>query len=122
VPTYSYRCQECAVEFDVQQAFTDSSLTTCEACGGTLRKLFSAVGVTFSGSVFYRTDARASADAAKKKAAAKDSPSKKPEKTAAATTTSGSSTSSTSSSGSSSSGTSSSASSSGSPPSATSAG
>ncbi|MGB1101945.1 MAG: FmdB family zinc ribbon protein, partial [Pontimonas sp.] len=33
----------------------------CEGCGGTLRKLFSAVGVTFQGSGFYRTDSRAEA-------------------------------------------------------------
>jgi putative FmdB family regulatory protein len=61
VPTYSYRCTGCNVEFDIQQAFSDSALTTCEACGGSLRKLFSAVGVTFNGSGFYRTDSRASA-------------------------------------------------------------
>jgi putative FmdB family regulatory protein len=60
VPTYSYRCTGCSVEFDIQQAFTDPALTTCEACGGSLRKLFSAVGVTFNGSGFYRTDSRAS--------------------------------------------------------------
>ena len=58
MPTYSYRCTGCGVEFDVQQAFSDSALTTCEACGGALRKLFSAVGVTFNGSGFYRTDSR----------------------------------------------------------------
>jgi putative FmdB family regulatory protein len=60
VPTYSYRCNGCGVEFDIQQAFSDSALTTCEGCGGSLRKLFSAVGVTFNGSGFYRTDSRAS--------------------------------------------------------------
>jgi putative FmdB family regulatory protein len=61
VPTYSYRCTACGVEFDIQQAFSDSALTTCDACGGALRKLFSAVGVTFNGSGFYRTDSRAAA-------------------------------------------------------------
>ena len=61
MPTYSYRCHGCGVEFDIQQAFTDSALTTCEACGGSLRKLFSAVGVTFNGSGFYRTDSRQAA-------------------------------------------------------------
>ncbi len=61
MPTYSYRCTACNVAFDVQQEFTENSLTTCEACGGALRKLFSAVGVTFQGSGFYRTDSRAEA-------------------------------------------------------------
>jgi putative FmdB family regulatory protein len=60
VPTYSYRCTGCSVEFDIQQAFADPALTTCEGCGGSLRKLFSAVGVTFNGSGFYRTDSRTS--------------------------------------------------------------
>ena len=59
MPTYSYRCTGCGVEFDIQQAFSDAALTVCDSCGGSLRKLFSAVGVTFNGSGFYRTDSRA---------------------------------------------------------------
>jgi putative FmdB family regulatory protein len=59
VPTYSYRCTECSNAFDIHQAFTDDSLTVCPVCGGQLRKVFGAVGVTFNGSGFYRTDSRA---------------------------------------------------------------
>ena len=59
MPTYSYRCTECGTAFDIQQAFTDDSLTECPNCGGKLRKLFSAVGVSFTGSGFYRNDSRA---------------------------------------------------------------
>jgi putative FmdB family regulatory protein len=59
VPTYSYRCTECGTAFDIHQEFTDSSLTECPNCGGKLRKLFSAVGVSFTGSGFYRNDSRA---------------------------------------------------------------
>ena len=59
MPTYSYRCTECETAFDIQQSFTDDSLTVCPTCGGSLRKLFSAVGVSFSGSGFYRNDSRA---------------------------------------------------------------
>jgi putative FmdB family regulatory protein len=62
VPTYSYRCTECDNAFDIQQAFTDDTLTVCPVCGGKLRKVFSPVGVTFSGSGFYRTDSRAKAE------------------------------------------------------------
>jgi putative FmdB family regulatory protein len=58
MPTYSYRCTECGTAFDIQQAFTDDSLTVCPNCGGKLRKLFSAVGVSFTGSGFYRNDSR----------------------------------------------------------------
>ncbi len=59
MPTYSYRCTECDNAFDIQQAFTDDTLTVCPVCGGKLRKVFSPVGVTFNGSGFYRTDSRA---------------------------------------------------------------
>lgn len=63
MPTYSYRCRACDEAFDIQQAFTDDTLTVCPSCGGELRKLFTAVGVSFSGSGFYRTDSRAEATA-----------------------------------------------------------
>ncbi len=63
MPTYSYRCTECGEAFDIQQAFTDDTLTICPNCGGKLRKLFSAVGVSFTGSGFYRNDSRAPAAA-----------------------------------------------------------
>ncbi|MFB2596962.1 FmdB family zinc ribbon protein [Herbiconiux sp. P17] len=59
MPTYSYRCTECENAFDIQQSFTDDTLTDCPVCGGKLRKVFSPVGVTFNGSGFYRTDSRA---------------------------------------------------------------
>ena len=59
MPTYSYRCYDCENAFDIQQAFTDDSLTQCPSCEGRLRKVFTAVGVTFNGSGFYRTDSRA---------------------------------------------------------------
>jgi len=59
MPTYAYRCTECATAFDVQQSFEDDALTECPTCGGRLRKVFGSIGVTFSGSGFYRTDSRA---------------------------------------------------------------
>ncbi|MGA8547908.1 MAG: FmdB family zinc ribbon protein [Mycobacterium sp.] len=61
MPTYSYACTDCGDRFDVVQAFTDDTLTTCEKCAGRLRKLFNSVGVVFKGSGFYRTDSRESA-------------------------------------------------------------
>ena len=60
MPTYSYRCTECDTAFDIQQSFSEDALTECPSCGGKLRKLFNAVGVTFNGSGFYRTDSRSS--------------------------------------------------------------
>jgi putative FmdB family regulatory protein len=58
VPTYAYVCKDCGHAFDVQQSFSDDSLTTCPECGGDLRKQFGAVGVVFKGSGFYKTDSR----------------------------------------------------------------
>lgn len=58
VPTYQYACTACDERLEVVQKFTDDPLTVCAACGGKLRKLFSAVGIVFKGSGFYRTDSR----------------------------------------------------------------
>lgn len=63
MPTYSYRCRDCEVAFDIQQSFDEDSLTVCPECDGALRKVFNTVGVVFKGSGFYRTDSRAGAGA-----------------------------------------------------------
>lgn len=63
MPTYSYSCKDCGHAFDIQQAFSDDALTVCPSCGGPLRKVFSAVGVVFKGSGFYRTDSRSTSSA-----------------------------------------------------------
>lgn len=59
MPTYAYACKDCGHAFDVQQSFTDNTLTVCPECEGALRKKFNSVGVVFKGSGFYRTDSRA---------------------------------------------------------------
>ena len=59
MPTYQYRCQDCTSQLEVVQKFTDDPLTECPSCEGTLRKVYSAVGVVFKGSGFYATDSRA---------------------------------------------------------------
>jgi putative FmdB family regulatory protein len=58
MPTYEYECQSCHQRVEAVQRFTDPALTVCEHCGGELRKVFSAVGVVFKGSGFYKTDSR----------------------------------------------------------------
>jgi putative FmdB family regulatory protein len=60
VPTYQYVCTDCGEDLEVVQKFSDAALTTHEACGGKLRKVYSPVGIVFKGSGFYRTDSRGS--------------------------------------------------------------
>jgi putative FmdB family regulatory protein len=64
VPTYQYACTTCDHRLEAVQSFTDAPLTQCPECEGRLRKLFSAVGIVFKGSGFYRTDSRAAATGA----------------------------------------------------------
>lgn len=58
MPTYQYRCSSCGREIERVQKFSDPALTTCEDCGGPLRKVYNAVGIVFKGSGFYATDNR----------------------------------------------------------------
>jgi len=60
MPTYQYRCTDCGHDLEAVQKFSDAALTECPSCGGSLRKVFNAVGVVFKGPGFYRTDSRAS--------------------------------------------------------------
>lgn len=101
MPTYQYQCTECGEGLEAVQKFTDNALTECPNCGGRLKKVFSAVGIVFKGSGFYRNDSRGSSSSS--------SPASKPSTTS---TSSSSSTTSSSSSDSKSSGSGSSSSSS----------
>ena len=58
MPKYEYACKSCGERLEVVQAFADGPLTECPACGGALRKVFSAPSIAFKGSGFYRTDNR----------------------------------------------------------------
>jgi putative FmdB family regulatory protein len=63
LPTYEYRCKTCGQHLEIVQAFTDDPLTECPTCSGELRKVFGAVGISFKGSGFYKTDSRSSSKA-----------------------------------------------------------
>ena len=60
MPTYEYACKSCGEHLEVVQSFKDDALTTCPACGGSLRKVFGSIGIAFKGSGFYKTDSRSS--------------------------------------------------------------
>jgi putative FmdB family regulatory protein len=66
LPIYTYQCRSCENVLEKRQSFSDAPLSTCEACGGDLRKLLHPVGIVFKGSGFYNTDYRGSNGADKK--------------------------------------------------------
>ena len=109
MPTYQYQCTECGEALEAVQKFSDDALTECPNCGGRLRKVFSAVGVVFKGSGFYRTDSRGASTSSAPAAKSSSSDSKSDSKPSS-TPSSGSSGSSSGSSSSSSTGSSSSSS------------
>ena len=58
MPTYEYVCTKCGEGLEAVQSFNDPPLTKCPSCKGKLRKVFSAAGIVFKGSGFYKTDSR----------------------------------------------------------------
>ncbi len=59
MPIYTYRCENCGVQFEQQQSFSDQPLTRCPECNKkALRKVYTPVGIVFKGSGFYATDHR----------------------------------------------------------------
>jgi putative FmdB family regulatory protein len=56
MPTYEYECRDCSTRVEAFQKITADPLTTCESCGGSLRRVLFPVGIVFKGSGFYVTD------------------------------------------------------------------
>lgn len=76
MPVYTYVCQSCGAEIERRQSFSEPLLTTCESCGGTLRKLLHPAGVIFKGSGFYNTDYKRSSSSSSNGSASNGSASK----------------------------------------------
>lgn len=96
MPTYQYACTSCGHQFEAVQSFSDAALTECPECGSTLRKVYSAVGIVFKGSGFYRTDSRDKTKSGSLTAAQKESTSSDSSSSTTSSTSSTSSTSTTS--------------------------
>ncbi|MCQ3939167.1 MAG: zinc ribbon domain-containing protein [Chloroflexi bacterium] len=69
MPVYTYRCENCGIQFERQQSFTDAPLKTCPECRRkALKKVITPTKVIFKGSGFYATDHRSpSGDASSSK-------------------------------------------------------
>lgn len=92
MPTYQYACTnaDCGNQFELVQSFTDPAASECPVCGGPVRKVFSAVGVVFKGSGFYRTDSRSGSSASDKPASSSSSSTSSPSTSPSSSSSSGS--------------------------------
>lgn len=82
MPTYDYRCDTCEHTFELFQSFAEDPLSTCtiEVCNGpgngTVRKIFSAPGISFKGSGFYKNDSRSKSTSSSSSSSSSESKSK----------------------------------------------
>lgn len=65
MPIYEYECEQCRKYHEIMQKITDSPLSQCPACGGTLRKMISNTSFVLKGSGWYATDYAAHAGKSK---------------------------------------------------------
>ncbi|MFJ6833198.1 FmdB family zinc ribbon protein [Streptomyces sp. NPDC091209] len=91
MPTYQYQCTACGEGLEAVQKFTDDALTECPDCSGRLKKVFSAVGIVFKGSGFYRNDSRGSSSSSSPASKPSTSTSSSDSKSSSSTSTSSSS-------------------------------
>jgi putative FmdB family regulatory protein len=101
MPVYTYRCENCGVQFEKTQKFSDQPLTRCPECNKkALRKVYTPVGIVFKGSGFYATDNRSPSGASRSSSSHSEEKSteQKPSETKSSTDAGSSSSSSTSSS------------------------
>ena len=73
MPIYTYRCENCGVQFERRQKFSDDPLKRCPECSkNSLRKVYLPVGIVFKGSGFYATDNRSPSGSRNKAKAGSD--------------------------------------------------
>ena len=56
MPTYDYRCDRCERTFEVRQRISEEPLTTCDRCGGPIRRLLAPAPFILKGGGWYVTD------------------------------------------------------------------
>ena len=56
MPTYEYQCDKCQRVFEVRQRISEPALTTCDACGGAVKRLLSPAPFILKGGGWYVTD------------------------------------------------------------------
>ena len=59
MPVYTYRCENCGIQFDEKEGFNHPTKTVCPECEEeSLHRVYQPVGIVFKGSGFYATDNR----------------------------------------------------------------
>jgi putative FmdB family regulatory protein len=53
MPIYEYCCNACNIQFELRQKFSDPPADQCPECGGTVRKLVSAVSFSLKGAGWF---------------------------------------------------------------------
>ena len=56
VPTYEYECPTCPRVFEVRQRISEPPLTTCDRCGGPIRRLLAPAPFILKGGGWHATD------------------------------------------------------------------
>jgi putative FmdB family regulatory protein len=56
VPTYEYECSKCKRVFEIRQRISEPALTTCDRCGGSVRRLLAPAPFILKGGGWYVTD------------------------------------------------------------------
>ena len=100
MPVYEYCCNACNIQFELRQKFSDPPADLCPKCGGTARKMVSAVSFSLKGGGWYgdgygtktesaksEGDTTAGAEAAKEGASTDAAPIPAPVETAQSTST-----------------------------------
>lgn len=68
MPVYTYRCENCGIQFERHQSFSDAPLKTCPECRRkSLKKVISPTRIIFKGSGFYATDHKSPSGSTKSK-------------------------------------------------------
>jgi putative FmdB family regulatory protein len=79
MPLYEYKCAACGRVSEIRHGFNENHDDPCPACGGVMRRIFSAAPIVFKGSGFYVTDSRKGGASTKPSSEPKESESKSAE-------------------------------------------
>ncbi len=58
MPTYEYRCSDCANRYETREGFDAPPRQSCPRCGAQARRVLHAPMIVFKGSGFYVNDSR----------------------------------------------------------------